>query len=75
MPTFKFASLAEFIAMDGHGVYVWSCTLIALIILNALVIHPLWLQRGQKQKIRTRLQLQRSQAKRHERTSSPQQVK
>ncbi len=56
--------------MGGHGVYVWSCTLIAVVILSALVIHPLWRERGQKQKIRTRLQLQRSQARRHDRTST-----
>ncbi len=67
MPEFKFNSIAEFAAMDGHGLYVWSCTAVALLILSALVLHPLWLQRVQKQKITQQLALKQYQQKRHQR--------
>ncbi|UTF60695.1 heme exporter protein CcmD [Gilvimarinus sp. DA14] len=67
MPKFKFSSIAEFAAMDGHGIYVWSCTVIALVILTALLLHPLWLQKNQKRKIAQQLALKQYQQQRHKR--------
>ncbi len=56
--------------MDGHGIYVWSCTAIALLMLTALLVHPLWLLRLQKRKIQQQLALQQYQQKRHKRPTS-----
>lgn len=36
----QFDSFSAFIAMDGHGVYVWSVYGITLVILTLLVINP-----------------------------------
>lgn len=33
-----FDSLAEFMVMDGHGVYVWACYAIALVVLGINVL-------------------------------------
>jgi heme exporter protein D len=38
---FQFDSLAAFIAMDGHGVYVWACYAFTLAVLAWLVASPL----------------------------------
>lgn len=69
MPEFKFSSLNDFITMAGHGIYVWSCVLIAAVILSALVIHPLVLHRSQKRHILRQRQLQGSQQARHQRSA------
>jgi heme exporter protein D len=37
----QFDSFSALIAMDGHGVFVWPAYAIAVIMLLALVIHPL----------------------------------
>lgn len=37
----QFDSLAEFIAMGGHGPYVWSVYAITTVVLVALVVAPL----------------------------------
>ena len=39
--TFQFASVAEFLAMAGHGPYVWACYGIGLACLIALALSPL----------------------------------
>lgn len=39
--TFQFSNLAEFIAMAGHGPYVWACYGIGLACLIALALSPL----------------------------------
>lgn len=37
---FQFSGLADFLAMDGHGVYVWFCYGVTLIVLAGLAIWP-----------------------------------
>ncbi|MCQ3830491.1 heme exporter protein CcmD [Microbulbifer elongatus] len=37
---FQFDSLASFIAMDGHGPYVWASYGVALLVLATLAIVP-----------------------------------
>jgi heme exporter protein D len=36
-----FASLADLIAMNGHGIYVWSAYAIGYAVLAALIMQPL----------------------------------
>ena len=38
---FQFENLADFIAMDGHGFYVWSAVIVAAFISAWLIISPL----------------------------------
>lgn len=40
-----FDSFSDFIAMDGHGVYVWTCYAIALVVIGFNVISPLMKKR------------------------------
>ena len=42
---FQFDSLNEFLSMSGHGPFVWACYLIALLLLVALAIGPLFHRR------------------------------
>lgn len=42
---FQFESFASFIAMNGHGPYVWASYAVALLVLAALVSAPLLRQR------------------------------
>ncbi|QKX17958.1 heme exporter protein CcmD [Microbulbifer sp. YPW1] len=42
---FQFDSFASFIAMNGHGPYVWFSYAVALLVLVALVVLPLLRQR------------------------------
>ena len=37
----QFHSVAEFLAMGGHGPYVWSAYGVALVVLVWLVVQPL----------------------------------
>lgn len=43
---FQFANLADFIAMNGHGSYVWAAYLITLVALVILVWLPIQQQRA-----------------------------
>ena len=36
-----FASVSDFITMDGHGAYVWAVYGVALVILGSLAIAPM----------------------------------
>ena len=36
-----FATLADFVHMDGHGAYVWSAYAIALLIIGTLILLPI----------------------------------
>lgn len=36
-----FSSFAEFVAMDGHGPYVWACYAIALTVILFNLISPI----------------------------------
>ena len=38
---FRFENLHDFIAMDGHGFYVWSAVIVAALISAWLIINPL----------------------------------
>ncbi len=37
---FKFATLLDFLLMDGHGPYVWASYIVTALALGALVIQP-----------------------------------
>ena len=39
--TFQFENLSDFIAVDGHGFYVWSAVIVAALISAWLIISPL----------------------------------
>tara|TARA_R110000787_G_scaffold38998_14_gene97903 strand:- start:5921 stop:6103 length:183 start_codon:yes stop_codon:yes gene_type:complete len=39
--TFQFETMLEFLAMGGHGAYVWSAYAISIVVLIALVVAPL----------------------------------
>ncbi|HEY7883900.1 MAG TPA: heme exporter protein CcmD [Cellvibrionaceae bacterium] len=54
MPDFKFTSLNDFLLMSGHGIYVWSSVAIALVILGALIVHPLLLHKRQIKQLKKR---------------------
>lgn len=43
---FQFANFADFIAMNGHGSYVWAAYLITLVALVILVWLPIQQQRA-----------------------------
>jgi heme exporter protein D len=38
---FQFENLPDFIAMDGHGFYVWAAVIVAALISAWLIISPL----------------------------------
>lgn len=42
---FQFDSLLAFMAMGGHGIYVWACYAITLGVLALLAVVPLWQRR------------------------------
>ncbi|WP_226667198.1 heme exporter protein CcmD [Microbulbifer aggregans] len=42
---FQFDSLAAFLAMNGHGPYVWAAYLVAVAVLVALAVTPAMRQR------------------------------
>jgi len=45
-----FDSLSDFINMGGHGLYVWSCYAIALLLMAASIVLPWFnLKRTRKQ--------------------------
>lgn len=53
--TFQFESLADFMAMSGHGPYVWASYAITFIALIFLVVSPVLQQKKlmkQQQKLR-----------------------
>ncbi|MFT5579496.1 MAG: heme exporter protein D [Paraglaciecola psychrophila] len=41
----QFDSFSALMAMDGHGIFVWPAYAIGVVVLLALVIHPLLKQR------------------------------
>lgn len=67
MIQFRFASWSEFAFMDGHGIYVWGCTAMAVVILASLIVYPLLGARAQLQRIRRQQALQKAQQDRHQR--------
>lgn len=73
MLNFKFSSLADFVSMSGHGVYVWSCTAIMLACFVFLVMRPLMLHQATLQHVLKQARLKEQQAARHsaERETTP----
>lgn len=43
---FQFESLEAFIAMNGHGIYVWPCYIFVFAVLIGLTISPILSQRA-----------------------------
>jgi heme exporter protein D len=41
----SFSSFADFIHMGGHGLFVWSCYAITLVVLVANILRPLQLKK------------------------------
>lgn len=39
---FQFNSFLGFMAMDGHGIYVWCCYCITALVVLLLVVIPSW---------------------------------
>ncbi len=37
----QFDSFSDFLVMDGHGIYVWTVYVVALLVLTLLVVTPL----------------------------------
>jgi heme exporter protein D len=70
MIQFRFASLSEFAFMDGHGIYVWGCTAIALVILASLLLYPLLSARAQLRRIQRQQVLRQAQQNRHRRAAT-----
>ncbi|MEZ0122316.1 MAG: heme exporter protein CcmD [Candidatus Reddybacter sp.] len=56
---FQFDSIDAFIAMGGHGTYVWAAYGLSLAIMAWLAIAPLRRQRALLAELRQRLQAQR----------------
>lgn len=48
----RFSTLAEFIAMEGHGPYVWSAYAIAALVITFNLIWPLLQQRRNFSRLR-----------------------
>ena len=61
---FQFAGLADFMAMNGHGPYVWAAYLITLVALVILLWVPIQQQRAffQRQRRQQQRNAQESQA-------------
>jgi heme exporter protein D len=73
MIEFRFSSLTEFLQMGGHGIYVWSCAAIALVILTVLLVYPIITARSQLVRIQRQQAMQKMQQERHQhaRSSGP----
>lgn len=59
---FQFDSLAAFLYMDGHGVYVWACYAIVYAILIYLTLSPLLQKQRFLKQQKKWLQLQQNSA-------------
>ena len=44
--TMYFASFQDLLAMDGHGIYVWSAVILSLLVLVWLIVVPLLSRRA-----------------------------
>ncbi|MCW8127522.1 heme exporter protein CcmD [Microbulbifer halophilus] len=70
---FQFAGLADFLAMNGHGPYVWIAYGVTLLALAGLVIQPV-LRRRRLQaalKRQQRIQQRRRSAEKRKRVAEP----
>ena len=69
----KFHSLAEFLAMGGHGPFVWAVYLIALVILTTLAVAPL--RRNRRFWREQTMRMKREQAAGHQADSPSTEIK
>ena len=54
---FQFDSLADFIAMSGHGIYVWACYFITLTVIVLLIVLPVWQKKQLVKQVRRQRKL------------------
>ncbi|WP_193165341.1 heme exporter protein CcmD [Microbulbifer hainanensis] len=64
---FQFASIADFLSMNGHGVYVWIAYGISFAALAALALQPALRRRSMQRELARQ---QRIQQRRRERTQA-----
>ncbi|WP_295803006.1 heme exporter protein CcmD [uncultured Microbulbifer sp.] len=55
---FQFSSFAEFLAMNGHGPYVWVSYLVAAVVMIALAVAPLVIRRRLRREVAQELRLE-----------------
>ena len=60
---FQFDSLSEFLAMGGHGPFVWISYAISLVVMIYLVISPLQRSRSQLNSVRRQAGIDRLRAR------------
>ncbi|MCK7597505.1 heme exporter protein CcmD [Microbulbifer sp. CAU 1566] len=68
---FQFDGLASFLAMNGHGPYVWASYGVAILVLGTLAVAPLLRQRKMRQEFAR--QLRQEEARRRAKASREQQ--
>ncbi|SEI46218.1 heme exporter protein D [Allopseudospirillum japonicum] len=51
-----FASFADFLSMQGHGIYVWASYALGLVLILANLLVPIWRTRRLRQRLQRRLQ-------------------
>lgn len=57
---FQFESLEAFIAMGGHGIYVWPCYIFVFAVLIGLTISPILSQKAWLKQQKKLLELQKN---------------
>lgn len=55
---FQFAGFAEFLAMNGHGPYVWAAYGVTFLALTGLVVQPLLRRRRLQAELRRQQRIQ-----------------
>lgn len=55
---FQFASIADFLAMEGHGFYVWVSYAVTLAVLAALSVYPTLRRRQLQRELQRQLRIQ-----------------
>lgn len=69
---FQFAGLAEFLAMEGHGPYVWIAYGVTLVAMAALVLQPVWRRRQLQAELKRQQRIrQRRQSAEKKRVAEP----
>ena len=64
---FQFSSFADFLAMNGHGPYVWVSYLVATLVLVALVVAPVVMRRRLQRELAQQLRLEEARRRAHAR--------
>ncbi|SHG15110.1 heme exporter protein D [Microbulbifer donghaiensis] len=70
---FQFASFADFLTMEGHGIYVWISYGVTFALLAALAAFPLLRRRQLQRELQRqqRIQQRRHQAEKERKTVEP----